>query len=122
MIPFTANNLDAKTLSNGDYVVLSYGYYPIWYYSKADNQWYGNSTKYSVTTSKQMSQSRPTYDAKMLTRNELEQAMMKNSAKFENGGMLDGILGSEGNLQNVGGTTFSSTDLTSHMDMNNPNF
>jgi hypothetical protein len=122
MIPFTANNLDAKTLSNGDYVVLSYGYYPIWYYCKAENQWYGNSTKYSVTTSKQMSQSRPSYDAKMLTRNELEQAMMKNSAKFENGGMLDGILGSEGNLQSVGGTTFSSTDLTSHMDMNNPNF
>jgi hypothetical protein len=122
MIPFMANNLEGKTLSNGDYVVLSYGYYPIWYYCKAENQWYGNSTKYSVTTSKQMSQSRPTYDAKMLTRNELEQAMMKNSAKFENGGMLDGILGSEGNLQNVGGTTFSSTDLTSHMDMNNPNF
>lgn len=122
MIPFIANNLEGKTLSNGDYVVLSYGYYPIWYYCKADNQWYGNSTKYSVTTSKQMSQSRPTYDAKMLTRNELEQTMMKHSAKFENGGMLDGILGSEGNLQSVGGTTFSSTDLTSHMDINNPNF
>lgn len=122
MIPFIANNLEGKTLSNGDYVVLSYGYYPIWYYCKADNQWYGNSTKYSVTTSKQMSQSRPTYDAKMLSRNELDQTMLKHSAKFENGGMLDGILGAEGNLQNVGGTTFSSADLTSHMDIANPNF
>jgi hypothetical protein len=122
MIPFKGNNLEAKTLDNGDYVVLSYGYYPIWFYSKAENQWYGNSTKYSVTTSKQMSQSRPTYDAKMLTRNDLEQVMMKYSAKFEQGGVLDGIFANDISMQSVGGTSFSTADLTPQMDITNPSF
>jgi hypothetical protein len=122
MIPFVANNLEGKTLSNGDYVVLSYGYYPIWYYCKAENQWYGNSTKYSVTTSKHMSQSRPTYDAKMQTRNELEQTMMKHSAKFESGGILDGIMTGQEQLHSVGGTSFTTGDLTPHLDINNPSF
>jgi hypothetical protein len=76
LIPFKANNLEAKTLDNGDYVVLSYGYYPIWWHCKKENKWYGNKDKYSQTTAKQMSQSRPTYDAEMLGRNELEKKMM----------------------------------------------
>lgn len=124
MIPFKANNLEGKTLSNGDYVVLSYGYYPIWWYCKAEGKWYGNSTKYSVTTSKQMSQSRPSYDATMLSRNDLEKKMMDNHAKYESGGVLDAMLGDTdgATLQNVGGTTFSNADLTSHMDIRNPNF
>ena len=122
LIPFKANNLEGKTLENGDYVVLSYGYYPIWYYCKADNQWYGNSTKYSVTTSKQMSQSRPTYDAKMLSRADLDQLMLKHTAKFENGGVLDGIFGSDVGTHSVGGTTFSNADLTPQMDITNPSF
>jgi hypothetical protein len=124
MIPFKANNLEGKTLSNGDYVVLSYGYYPIWWYCKAEGKWYGNSTKYSVTTSKQMSQSRPSYDATMLSRNDLEKKMMDNHAKYESGGVIDAILGDTNgaSLQNVGGTTFSNADLTSHMDILNPNF
>ena len=122
MIPFIANNLEGKTLSNGDYVVLSYGYYPIWYYCKADNQWYGNSTKYSVTTSKQMSQSRPTYDAKMLSRADLDQLMLKHTAKFESGGVLDGIFADNVSMQSVGGTSFSTADLTPQMDITNPSF
>jgi hypothetical protein len=70
-----------------------------------------------------MSQSRPTYDATMLSRNDLEQTMMKHSAKFEHGGMLDGILGdTNAPMQNVGGTSFSTADLTSHMDLTNPAF
>ena len=123
MIPFKGANLEGKTLDNGDYVVLSFGYYPIWWYCKSEGKWYGNSTKFSVTTSKQMSQSRPTYDATMLSRNDLEQTMMKHSAKFEHGGMLDGILGdTNAPMQNVGGTSFSTADLTSHMDLTNPAF
>jgi hypothetical protein len=122
MIPFKANNLEGKTLSNGDYVVLSYGYYPLWYYNNSEKQWYGNSTKYSVSTSKQFSQSRPTHDAKMVSRDELEKIMMGHSTKFENGGAITDMLGSIGTNQNVGGTAFSTTDLTSHMDLSNPNF
>ena len=124
LIPFKGANLEGKTLDNGDYVVLSYGYYPIWWYCKAEGKWYGNSTKYSVTTSKQMTQSRPTYDAKMVTKNELTDLMMKHHARFEDGGMLDGILGDTGaaTTNGVGGTSFSSLDLTSNMDLTNPAF
>ena len=124
LIPFKGANLEGKSLDNGDYVVLSYGYYPIWWYCKAEGKWYGNSTKYSQTTSKQMSQSRPTYDAKMVTKNELTDLMMKHHSYFENGGMLDGILGDTGGATTnaVGGTSFSSLDLTPQMDLTNPAF
>jgi hypothetical protein len=124
LIPFKGNNLEGKTLDNGDYVVLSYGYYPIWWYCKAEGKWYGNSTKYSQTTSKQMTQSRPTYDAKMVTKNELTDLMMKHHSRFEHGGMLDNILGDTGAAisNGVGGTSFSSLDLTPQMDLTNPAF
>jgi hypothetical protein len=124
LIPFKGNNLEGKTLDNGDYVVLSYGYYPIWWYCKAEGKWYGNSTKYSQTTSKQMTQSRPTYDAKMVTKNELTDLMMKHHSRFEDGGMLDNILGDTGGATSngVGGTSFSSLDLTPQMDLTNPAF
>jgi len=79
MLPFKAANLEAKTLDNGDYVVLSYGYYPIWFYSKATNKWYGNKDKYSQTTAKQISQSRPTYDATILSKSELDEVMFSSS-------------------------------------------
>lgn len=71
-----------------------------------------------------MTQSRPTYDAKMVTKNELTDLMMKHHARFEDGGMLDGILGDTGaaTTNGVGGTSFSSLDLTSNMDLTNPAF
>jgi hypothetical protein len=117
LIPFKANNLEAKTLDNGDYVVLSYGYYPIWWHCKKENKWYGNKDKYSQTTAKQMSQSRPTYDAEMLGRNELEKKMMNHNAIFEVGGVLSDVLAPTSNAttQMVGGSTFSNTDLTAHL-------
>ena len=113
MLPFKANNLEGKTLSNGDYAVLSYGWYPLWYYSKSEGKWYGNSTKYSVSTTKQMSQSRPTYDATMVSRNELDNILFKNHAKFMGGGELD-VLGDTANapMNSVNGSTFSQADLT----------
>lgn len=124
MLPFVANNLEGKTLSNGDYVVLSYGYYPIWYYSKKESKWYGNKDKYSMTTAKHISQSRPTYDATILSKSELTDKMMGNNASFENGGVLDGILSDApiSPTQSVGGTQFSSGDLTPTMDITNPAF
>ena len=78
-LDFQGNNLEGKTLSNGDYVVLSYGWFPLWYYSRRNSTWYGNSTKYSPSTSKQASQSRPTYDAIMLPKDQLEKVMANSS-------------------------------------------
>ena len=51
--PFKANNLSAENI-NGNYVVKSYGYYPIFIYS--NGQWYENESRYSMTTAKQMTQ------------------------------------------------------------------
>ena len=92
LIDFKGNNLEGKTLDNGDYVVLSYGYYPIWYYNKSEQKWYGNSTKYSVTTSKQMTQSRPTYDPVMLEHNQLLSKMQEENAKFDLGGAMIDVM------------------------------
>jgi len=118
LIPFKGANLEGKTLDNGDYVVLSYGYYPIWWYCKKEGKWYGNATKYSQTTSKQTTQSRPTYDAVMLSKNDLSDKMMSHHATFEDGGLLDGILSNTGaaSSQAVGGTAFSTASLTPHLD------
>lgn len=42
------------------YVVFSYGYhFPMFIYDKEARQWYGNSSKYSRTTSKQQGQCNP---------------------------------------------------------------
>ena len=78
-LDFQGSNLEGKTLSNGDYVVLSYGWYPLWFYSRRNSTWYGNSTRYSASTSKQSSQSRPTYDAIMLPKDQLEKVMANSS-------------------------------------------
>jgi hypothetical protein len=90
-LPFRANNLDGKVLDNGDYVVLSYGYYPIWYWSKTKEKWYGNSTKYSITTSRHMSQSRPVYDAEMLPRDKMDALVLYSHERHikEWGGELE---------------------------------
>ena len=80
-LPFKANNLEGKLLENGDYVVLSYGYYPIWFWNKKENKWYGNTNKYSITTAKHISQSRPTYTAEMVSRDELEKLMLDGQEK-----------------------------------------
>ena len=44
----------------GYYVVFSYGmHWPLFIYSCNDNRWYGNSDKYSVTTSRHYSKLNP---------------------------------------------------------------
>lgn len=55
--PFKAHNLFAE-MANGFYVVYSYGHHwPLWAF---DGQtWYENIERYSVTTSRQKSQTRP---------------------------------------------------------------
>jgi len=59
MEEFEGNHLSA--IKRGDrYIVLSYGYYPIYVYTKG--QWYKNGNGYSMTTKKQMSQCNPLVD------------------------------------------------------------
>jgi len=54
---FKANNLFAVTKGN-KYIVYSYGtHFPLFLFS--DGIWYENQDKYSVTTSKQKTQSHP---------------------------------------------------------------
>jgi len=57
LVPFIGHNLAGLYQDNGIYVVLSYGYYPILAY--ASGMWFGNRDKYSVTTSRHLSQSMP---------------------------------------------------------------
>ncbi len=48
------------------YVVYSYGaHFPMWVYDGAIDQWFGNADKYSRTTSKHQSQTRPNVDMTM---------------------------------------------------------
>ena len=56
------------------YVVYSYGYhFPMYVFDKVNNEWYRNSDKYSVTTSKHMNQLHPhTYDIVSKTTKELK--------------------------------------------------
>ena len=56
--PFKANNLEGRI--EGDfYIVYSYKWYPLFAYSFTEKGWYENVDKYSVSTSRQTSQSRP---------------------------------------------------------------
>jgi len=56
--PFKGSNLFGEYSREGVYVVYSYGYhFPI--YAFLNGSWYGNSQKYSVSTSKHQSQARP---------------------------------------------------------------
>lgn len=41
------------------YVVYSYGWYPLFVYNRTQDLWLENSERYSVSTSRQQSQARP---------------------------------------------------------------
>lgn len=60
---FKANNIFADWVrdENGArYIVCSYGpHWPLYIYDSTTDQWYANSSKYSVSTSKHFTQSRP---------------------------------------------------------------
>jgi hypothetical protein len=68
-MPFKGSNLYGFWLDNGSeypehsddrYTVWSYGeHFPLFVYVKATDQWFYNEDRYSVSTSKQMSQSHP---------------------------------------------------------------
>lgn len=60
-LAFQANNIFGEwDHTVAVYTVYSYGYHwPLWVYVRSQDQWYGNDSRYSVTTSKHKSQSCP---------------------------------------------------------------
>lgn len=77
---FKASNLSGENIGDS-YVVKSYSHYPIFVYK--DGKWYENKDKYSVSTSKQTTQSRPTSDTIKLSTVE-----MKELYGYETGGTV----------------------------------
>ena len=59
--PFTNNNETAfGVLERGVYVAYSYGYhFPMYVYDQKTQQWFGNSEKYSSTTTRHQGGARP---------------------------------------------------------------
>ncbi len=70
--PFKANNLEGIEIGN-KYVVLSYGWYPL--YIHKEGKWYANLDKYSVSTSKQSTQAHPRVPCIELTFDEMRALM-----------------------------------------------
>jgi len=73
---FNASNIHARW--HGDrYVVYSYGdHFPMYIYDSSKHIWIGNADKYSVTTSKHQSQTRP-YDVTFYCNTEAMQAIAR---------------------------------------------
>ena len=86
--PFQGSNLfgeydDSDEGSNTPYVVYSYGYhFPMFIY--LGNSWYENSDKYSVSTSKQQSQARPTMDTIKLNTDDMKKLLWNNTKELIN--------------------------------------
>ncbi len=87
-LPFIGNNIEGKFLSNGDYAILSMGYYPIWLFCNAERKWYGNSDKLSLVTAKHITQTRPDANATILSHEELVKKMNYDNAKYDLGGIM----------------------------------
>lgn len=80
--PFNANNIFAENVFDGNhlYVVYSYGvHFPMYIYDYGLKVWVGNSDRYSVTTSKHMSQARPRFEIEQwLTTDDMRSLIANN--------------------------------------------
>ncbi len=85
---FKGHDLEGKVLENGDYLVQAWGYYPLWYYCSTEGKWYENMDRYSNTTSKYKTMSRPTWQAEQVTVQQLFDKMRGNDATYELGGIM----------------------------------
>lgn len=103
-IPFKGTNLEGKFLDNGDYIVLSFGFYPLWFWCASENQWYGNKDKYNNTAAKQFTQSRPDWSATMLTLHELLDKANQDRQHYDLGGQLVVDLMTPPAINNLGAT------------------
>lgn len=75
---FTGNNLFAEKENDRCYVVYSYGYhFPIYAYIDLKG-WFGNSDKYSATTSKHQSQARPDSEITYVSTEELKKLISES--------------------------------------------
>ena len=63
MQEFKGNNLEGKFNDNGNYVVLSYGWYPL--FLNKGNKWFEVDDTYSPSTTRQMYHSRPYHTIKV---------------------------------------------------------
>ena len=63
------------------YVVYSYGWhFPMYMYCRQADLWYGNSDRYSASTTKHQSQARPTRGVdQWLTTNDMKQLLQRGS-------------------------------------------
>lgn len=91
-IPFKGNNLEGKILDNGDYAVLSFGIYPIWYWCGKEKKWFGNADKYCQATSLHISQSRPDWNAQMFPLSEFLEKIKSDEARFAFGGTVQSMM------------------------------
>jgi hypothetical protein len=92
LMPFKGSNLEGKHTDNGDYVVLSFGCYPIWYYCTKNKKWYGNADKYCQATAIHISQSRPHYDVEMLPMKEFLEAIRTDESRYDFGGSVGDLM------------------------------
>lgn len=77
---FTGSNTFGRW-NNGHYVVYSYGlHFPLFVWNAYDHQWYKNSDKYSVTTSKHSNQLHPLGAVYELNTNQLNQLINRKYA------------------------------------------
>ncbi len=77
-VEFKANNVFAVDNGCNMYCVFSYGYhFPMYVY--VDGKWYENSDKYSVSTSKQQTQARPSYNMQYKSTKELLEIIRINN-------------------------------------------
>jgi hypothetical protein len=84
---FKGNNLEGKTLDNKDYAVLSFGHYPIWYFNSQEQKWYGNKDPYSTSTKRHIAESRPDWNATILSHEEMLKKM-QTAQEFDLGGIV----------------------------------
>jgi hypothetical protein len=69
--PFQGSNLHAVKTS-AFYIVYSYGWYPLFLYDYKNNVWFENEDKYSMSTSKQTTQARPTNETIKLNKHQIK--------------------------------------------------
>lgn len=75
-LDFKASNLHGVN-ETSVYVVYSYKWYPLFAYSYITRKWYENSERYSVSTSRQKSQSHPHQETIKMTHEELKDFINK---------------------------------------------
>lgn len=86
-MPFQGKSLEGKEIGNGNYLVLSLGFYPLWFYCAGEEKWYQNRNMLTMVNAIHLSQSRPTWNAEVLDDKELDQKIIQDISKFDLGGL-----------------------------------